>query len=276
MEKSEPIQLTQGQRCMVERQRAMAERRVLFEQALLQLKSLAESLKLPRPTCCLSYAGGNESDPRVEPWVAQFDEDLRKAGLTVLRGPGSETTADRILVVGTPLYLREYENRLSENGSGVATDQDPIARRMQGTEEEKASVVPLLLSGNECRSLPPALRGRVYADFRDENTYFSTAFDLMVHLYGLDVAHPGVAQWRRSLHGEELFGREMVEDDPELDPKQLQEALVEVGRTAREKAFAAGQPVVLLKEGRLVWVYADGTERAVEPAQSGTSGSEGR
>ncbi len=269
MEKSEPTPLTPGQRSMVERQRAMAERRVLFEQALLQLKSLAESLTLPRPTCWISYAWGNELDPQVERWVAQFAEDLRKAGLTVLRDRPSDATADRILVVGTPRYLTEYENRLSENGSCVAADRDLIARRMQGTEEEKASVVPLLLSGNERWSLPAALRGRVCADFHDENTYFSTAFDLMVSLYGLTHAHPGVAQWRHSLCGEDLVSREPPEDDPELDREQLRSALAEVGRRARAEAFAAGRPVAVLKDGRPVWVYPNGEEHGADSTQPG-------
>jgi hypothetical protein len=43
--------------------------------------------------------------------------------------------------------------------------------------------------------------GRVYADFRDESTYFTTAFDLVLSLYQLAPNHPAVADLRESLRG---------------------------------------------------------------------------
>ena len=50
-------------------------------------------------------------------------------------------------------------------------------------------------------SLPPLLRGRTYADFRDENAYFVVAFDLMLTLYGLGFSLPGIVEWRQTLRG---------------------------------------------------------------------------
>jgi hypothetical protein len=50
-------------------------------------------------------------------------------------------------------------------------------------------------------SLPPLLHGRVYADFRNEDAYFGTAFDLILSLYQLPPNHPAVADLRESLRG---------------------------------------------------------------------------
>ena len=65
-------------------------------------------------------------------------------------------------------------------------------------------MLPLLLDGEEADSLPPLLQRRVYADFRDELTYFATAFDLILSLYQLPPNDPAVADLRESLRGREL------------------------------------------------------------------------
>jgi small GTP-binding protein len=276
-----PVRLTQGLRSKVERQREAVEQRLVFETALFQLSNFVEGQKRPRPTCFISYAWGDQvdgwNDPRVERWVARLDEDLQKGGLQVVLDQRANMTVgssiqrfvdriaacDRILVVGTPLYLKKYENRLSETGSVVAAEMDLIAQRMLGTEEEKATVLPLLLAGNEQVSLPPSLRRRVNADFRDETRYFATAFDLIVSLYTIAFERPVVAEWRRALRGDGLA--RAPSDEPELSEQQLRAALPEIGREAREAAFRAGRPVIVLKDGRPVWVYPDGKERAADP-----------
>jgi hypothetical protein len=276
-----PFSLTQGLRTKVERQKETAEQRVVFEQALFRLSSFVESQKLSRPTCFISYAWGDQvetwKDPRVERWVSRLDEDLRKAGLDVLLDQRSNVSIgasiqrfvdqiaarDRILVVGTPLYLKKYENRQSETGSIVAAEMDLISHCMLGTEIEKATVLPLLLSGNERVSLPPSLRRRVYADFRNETNYFATAFDLIVSLYGIPFVHPAVAEWRQQLRGEELVPRRETEE-PEFSDIQLTEALSQIGQEARQEAFGAGRPVIVLKGDKPTWVYPDGTERPAD------------
>ncbi len=281
----EPIRLTQGIRSKVGRQREAAEQRVVFEQGVYQLNSFVLGQRRPRPKCFISYAWGDRvdgwKDPRVERWVSRLDEDLRKAGLEVVfdqkanasfglsiqRFVDKIAACDAILVVGTPLYLKKYENRLSETGSVVAAEMDLIADRMLGTESQKTTVVPLLLSGSEHASLPPSLRRRYFADFRDETAYFSTAFDLMLSLYGISFADPAVAGWRESLRDEEFVRCETPADDADFRADQLLAALPEIGREARETAFRAGRPVIVLKAGRPVWQYPDGTERAVEPAK---------
>jgi hypothetical protein len=77
-----------------------------------------------------------------------------------------------------------------------------VNQRLKGTEAERETVIGLLLSGEERTSFPPMLRGRYYADFRNEDDYFAVAFDLMLTLYGIKFHLPGIAEWRQRLRGE--------------------------------------------------------------------------
>jgi hypothetical protein len=112
--------------------------------------------------------------------------------------------SDRIIVIGTPAYLRKYENKDTKTGYVVAAEVDLIHGRLIGTEDQKESVLPLLVEGDESASLPPLLRRRVYADFRDERAYFTTAFDLILSLYRLPVTDPAVADLRETLRGRDF------------------------------------------------------------------------
>ena len=86
----------------------------------------------------------------------------------------------------------------------MAAEVDLINNRLLGTEAQKQSVLPLLLDGEKTDALPPLLHGRVYADFRDELSYFATAFDLVLSLYQLPPNHLAVADLRELLRGHEL------------------------------------------------------------------------
>ncbi|HVC94263.1 MAG TPA: TIR domain-containing protein [Pirellulales bacterium] len=276
-----PIRLTQGFRDKIKQQRGTVEQRVVFEQALFQVKRFVETEELNAPTCFISYAWNDKvdmwKDPRVDRWVARLDEDLQKAGLEVVLDQRSNAAigasvqrfvdriaaCDRVLVIGTPLYLKKYDNGSSGPGSVVAAEMHLIADRMLGTEADKATVLPLLLSGNEHVSFPPMLRRRVYADFREEVGYFATAFDLILTLYRIAVDHPAVAERREHLRSKMLpFPCPQEPDDLEISDEQLRAALPQIGREAREAAFQAGRPVIELnKKGEAVWIYPDGTQR---------------
>ena len=104
--------------------------------------------------------------------------------------------------MGTPLYRKKYENKVSSTGSVVAAEVDLIHLRCTGTEEQKATVLPTLLDGEEGTSFPPLMRGRVYADFRREESYFLTLFDLILTLYGISFKDPAVAELREMLNPE--------------------------------------------------------------------------
>ena len=108
-------------------------------------------------------------------------------------------------MVGTPLYREKYENKVTSTGSIVAAEVDVIANRLIGTEAQKESVFPLLLDGEKTASLPPLLHSRVYADFRNEFAYFTTAFDLILDLYDIKHQNPAVADLRESLREPELM-----------------------------------------------------------------------
>jgi small GTP-binding protein len=211
--RTEPIQLTQAVQANIELQRRAAEQRTRFEQVVFRVRAYAAEQKIIPPECFISYAWGV---PEQERWVEKrLATDLQKAGIDVVldRWHNAQIGAsvarfvermeksDRIVVVGTPLYRRKYENKETNTGYVVAAEVDLINNRLLGTESQKISVLPLLLDGEIGTSLPPLLQGRVHADFRDELAYFTAAFDLVLSLYQLPPNHPAVADLRESLRG---------------------------------------------------------------------------
>lgn len=213
---NEPIQLTLSEQRQVDEQQWVAAQRSRFEQAVFQVMAYVENQHLARPVCFVSYAWGDRDQER---WVErQLATDLQKAGINVVldrwknarvgvsvaRSVERIAGCDRVLVVGTPLYRRKYENKDSSTGSIVAAEVDVIANRLLSTEAVKETVLPLLLAGQHPEaSLPPLLHGRVYADFRQERAYFTTAFDLILDLYQIAHQHPAVADLRESLQDKE-------------------------------------------------------------------------
>lgn len=213
---AEPIQLTREVQAEVETQRNAAEQRTRFEQAAFRVRAYVEEQKITPPESFISYAWGV---PEHERWVEKrLASDLQKAGINVVldRWHNAQIGAsvarfverieksDRIVIIGTPLYRRKYENKDSSTGYVVAAEVDLINNRLLGTELQKLSVLPILLDGEKTASLPPLLHGRVYADFRNELAYFTTAFDLILSLYGLAVNDAVVADLRESLRGPEI------------------------------------------------------------------------
>jgi hypothetical protein len=53
-------------------------------------------------------------------------------------------------------------------------------------------------------------------------------------------------------------------DGVEFSDEQLRAALKRVGKDARQAAFAAGRPVVVVKNSLLVALFPDGTEQILE------------
>lgn len=212
----EPIQLTKQESHDIEEQQWFATQRSRFEKAIFQVLSYVEARKIRKPECFISYAWG---EPQYEHWVERsLATDLRKAGISVVLDHwenariGASVSrfveriekCDSIIVVGTPLYRRKYENVDTKTGHVVAAEVDLISNRMLATESQKETVLPVLLAGEKKSSFPPLLHGRVHADFRDERVYFSVAFDLILSLYKIPPADPAVADLRETLYGNDL------------------------------------------------------------------------
>jgi hypothetical protein len=193
----EPIQLTREQQVDLEAQRRVADMRTPFEKAIFSVKTYVKARGIKPPECFISYAWGNQEQ---QDWVEKnLATDLQKAGVAVVldrwenakigvsvtRFVERVATCDRVVVVGTPLYRQKYENGEPMRGFVVSAEGDLIGKRMIGTEAKKESVLPALLAGTEETSFPALFQGRVYADFRDERAYFTTAFDLIVSLYDI-------------------------------------------------------------------------------------------
>ncbi|HVR11980.1 MAG TPA: TIR domain-containing protein [Thermoanaerobaculia bacterium] len=179
-----------------------------FEKAITWLK---RQVGEQAPTCFISYALGVKEHER---WVERaLATDLKKSGIDVIldRWHNAEISASVgrfvsrmaesrfILAVGSPLYQEKYENQVAPDGSVLAAEVDQIYVRMTGTEEQKRSVLPLLLAGSPAEALPPLLRGRVYADFRRGEAYFPALFDLILTLHGIPFESEAVIDLRQSL-----------------------------------------------------------------------------
>jgi hypothetical protein len=151
---AEPIQLTRAAEADVERQRRSAEQRTRFEQAVFRVQAYVTEQKITPPECFISYAWGV---PEHERWIEKrLATDLQKAGSDVVldRWHNAQIGAsvprfverieksDRIVMVGTPLYRRKYENKDTSTGYVVAAEVDVITNRLLGTETQKESVAP--------------------------------------------------------------------------------------------------------------------------------------
>jgi hypothetical protein len=115
--------------------------------------------------------------------------------------------SDFIVVVGTVAYYDKYENKLARYGNAVAAEVDLIHDRLMGSEEQKARVLPVLVEGEERTSFPPLLYRRVYGDFRQEEQYFVTLFDLVLTLYQVPFDHTMVQDLRINLRDEVQSGK---------------------------------------------------------------------
>jgi hypothetical protein len=213
---AEPIQLTREEQTQVDTQRRAAEQRTRFEQAVFRVSAYVAEQNIKPPETFISYAWGVSEHER---WVEkQLATDLQKAGIIVvldrwensrmgsslLRFVERIEECGQVIVIGTPLYRQKAKNLASSRGSVVAAEWDLAGIRLLATEDEKQTVLPVLLAGKESESFPPLLRGRVYGDFRKDDEYFATAFDLILDIYGISRRDPAVADLRESLRGREL------------------------------------------------------------------------
>jgi small GTP-binding protein len=182
-----------------------------YETALSSVKRFIHEEKLAvAPTCFISYAWG---DAEHERWVSRLARDLKLADLHVILDKWDNATigasitrfvsliekCDFIIAIGTPSYRQKYENEVSPQGSVVAAEVDLINQRYIRSEAQKATVKPLLLTGDELTSFPPFMLGRVYADFTREEDYLAGLFELVLTLYSIPFDDPLVLDWREKL-----------------------------------------------------------------------------
>ncbi len=150
------IALSPESRAGVTRDQALSKMRTSYETALVRVKGVVRDRKdTAVPSCFVSYSWGNTAHER---WVARLADDLQKAdvnvvldqwdnpmiGASVARFISRIAKSDYILVVGTPVYLQKCENNLSPEGSVLAAEVDLMGVRLLGTEQQKASILPVL------------------------------------------------------------------------------------------------------------------------------------
>ena len=207
--------MTREQQAEVEANRRAADERSRFEQVLFRLKTYVTEQRITVPECFISYAWG---DPEHERWVERnLATDLQKAGIAVVldRWENARIGAsvprfvervekcDRVIVVGTPLYRKKYENKDPSTGFVVAAEGDLIWKRMIGTEAQKETVLPLLLEGRRQRPSRPCCMAGSMPTSATNDDYFAIAFDLILSLYNIPLPS-AVADLRESLRGTEM------------------------------------------------------------------------
>ncbi len=214
----ELLALPTKQQTVVNEEKARTERRTVFEATMVYVMRLVEERRRKAPNCFISYAWGEVEHTR---WVERLAKDLQNLGIKVVLDQWENMAiganlarfvtraheSDYVLVIGTPDYLRKRNNLRPDDpqhGYVVSAEADLFEHRLvSGSEEVKATVLPILAKGKVETSLPQLLQGRIYADFRDEQFYFVSLFELVLTLHGLS-NDPAVRDLRQKMQEEAL------------------------------------------------------------------------
>jgi small GTP-binding protein len=165
-------------------------RRTRYEAALVRLKAALRDREVPAPSCFISYAWG---DTAVERRIGTLKDDLANAGITVVfdqvhnaeigssigRFVAGMDDCDYVIVVGSPGYLAKYKS----GEHVVSAEMDVIHTRLLAAEDDKKTVLPVLLAGDRQTSFPPPLRSRVNASFVRDEDYFPNLVWLLLTMY---------------------------------------------------------------------------------------------
>ncbi|NRR20990.1 GTP-binding protein [Brevibacillus sp. MS2.2] len=207
----ESLNLTVEEKRQLYVEQKVAEGRSIFETALSRITRLINESEIKEPSCFISYAHGNVEQ---ETWIERhLATDLRNVGIDVIldrwhnkrigedvaRFISKIKNANYIIVVGTKLYLTKYENQFSQNGSIVAAEMDLINQRMIGTEEEKKTVLPLIIESESDEVLPPLLAKKVRSNFSNAEDYFLNLFNLVLTIYNIPYELPVISECIKDL-----------------------------------------------------------------------------
>jgi len=185
----------------VESQRRTAEQRSAFEQASSGCKPTWPRRRSSRGVLHQLRLGRAGARALVEKRLAT---DLQKAGSACVGPVGNSRIGSSILrfverieevghviVIGTPSTGRKRRIGICQ-GSVVAGGMGPCRDRMLATEDQKRTVLPVLLAGENPSPFQSLLRGRVYATSYRRGILYE-AFDLILDLYDI---HTKIRPWR--------------------------------------------------------------------------------
>ena len=156
-----------------------------FEQVLFRLKTYVTEQKIDVPECFISYAWGN---PEHERWVESRWRPIcrrrasrwcwiagrTRASARACRGSWRRVgKCDRVIVVGTPLYRKKYENDEPMRGfvrrRGGRPDRQTDDRQ---PKRRRRACFRCCSKGPKRHPFRYLLHGRVYADFRADRQVF--------------------------------------------------------------------------------------------------------
>lgn len=205
----EPLtRLSPKEEVELDTQQTIAQYRTAFEAALVRVKGLLRDQgKEKKPSCFISYAWGISENER---WVLQLAKDLRNADIDVLLDrwhspPGSNLdlyidrilSSDFVIPVGTPELRQKYETKKTD--PVVAAELKLVNLRVRQPTEYGETVLPVLLTGDAKKSLPPQLQPLVSVDFRESEFYFRKLFDMLWRLYDLPFDNPLLEELQDSM-----------------------------------------------------------------------------
>ncbi|MCH7769998.1 MAG: TIR domain-containing protein [Bacteroidetes bacterium] len=203
---SETVSLSERDQLTVALERDRSVRRTIYEAALVRVKAILRDREdhLSWPSCFVSYSWRDTASSIR--WVERLVNDLGNAEIATIfdqydnQEIGSDiprfinkiSESNYIITIGTPTYLKKYNNKDPKMGHAVAAEMDLVNQRLTGSEAEKATILPILRNGSEKTSLPPLLVKKVYADFRKDEFYFLSLFKLLLTIHKVPFTHPGV------------------------------------------------------------------------------------
>jgi GTPase SAR1 family protein len=178
------------------------DRKANFERALSHIEAVETA-----PYCYVCYAWGV---PKHERWVDVLVNDLTAAGIKVIYDKKDlqigqsisefiETIekSDYVIVVGTPRLLKKYAKKSADYV--VTSELRLINTKQMAGQDERETIIPLLLAGTRKTSFPPLLKDSVHIDFRNDDLYYQRLFDLVLKIKSISLDYPNIANLRNSI-----------------------------------------------------------------------------
>ena len=161
----------------------MARLRSTYEVQLTKVKGYRRNWAVPR--CYISRL------PELAGWTERLINDLRDAGVYILKEAAQVQPDDFLIILDTPTYQRVFKSDPSILGADV-----PLIRARLASSQT-SRLISLTLMGN---GKPHKFKVCDPGSFYDDTHYSISLFDLVLALYAIPLTHAGFASLRQTLH----------------------------------------------------------------------------
>lgn len=149
-----------------------------------------EYSKMASPKCFISYSHESEEHKEwvrnlaskfvenkvtvfLDQWDLKYGHDLPSYMETRIR------ESDFILLICTPVFAEKANN----GDGGVGYEKGIITGEIYQNIHSPTKFIPVLKDGNDVKSLPSYLKGKLYADFRDDSKFEEVFQDILRHIF---------------------------------------------------------------------------------------------